>query len=75
VLTLTITGLAADLALAGGDNVRWLRRCGAIVAMLAGAATGALMLKQSLALPLYACGLVTAACALAWSQIEPKKSS
>jgi uncharacterized membrane protein YoaK (UPF0700 family) len=75
VLTLTITGLAADSALTGGENTRWLRRCGAIVAMLAGAAAGALMLRQSLALPLYVCGLVTAACALAWSQIESKKSS
>jgi uncharacterized membrane protein YoaK (UPF0700 family) len=75
VLTLTITGLAADLALSGGDNVRWLRRCGAIMAMLVGAAAGALMLSQSLALPLYVCGFVTAACAFAWSQIESKKSS
>src|SRR5580704_14531089 len=40
VLTLTIAGLAADSALAGGDNPHWRRRCAAIICMLAGAAAG-----------------------------------
>lgn len=70
VLTLTITGLAADSSLVGGDNPRWQRRCAAILAMLGGAAAGALMLTQSVALPLYTCGVVTAACAFAWSRNE-----
>ena len=50
VLTLTITGLAADSRLAGGDNPRWQRRSVAIVAMLAGAFAGARMV-DSLNLP------------------------
>src|SRR5260370_18092645 len=54
VLTLTITGLAADSSLAGGSNPRWQRRLGSIVAMFAGAAVGALLVKRSVfaALPL-----------------------
>jgi uncharacterized membrane protein YoaK (UPF0700 family) len=47
VLTLTITGLAADSSLAGGSNSRWQRRLGSIVAMFAGAAVGALLIKRS----------------------------
>jgi uncharacterized membrane protein YoaK (UPF0700 family) len=46
VLTLTLTGLAADSTPAGGDNPRWSRRSGAVVLMLAGAfAGGALFLE------------------------------
>jgi uncharacterized membrane protein YoaK (UPF0700 family) len=52
VLTLTITGLAADSTLAGGSNPRWQRRVLSVVIMFAGAAVGALLLRQSLALPL-----------------------
>ncbi|MBO9621246.1 MAG: DUF1275 domain-containing protein [Sphingomonas sp.] len=44
VLTLTLTGLAADSALAGGSNTNWTRRVGAVVAIFLGAALGALML-------------------------------
>jgi uncharacterized membrane protein YoaK (UPF0700 family) len=40
VLTQTLTGLAADSSLAGGSNLRWLRRAGAVVAMLVGALAG-----------------------------------
>ena len=52
VLTLTITGLAADSSLAGGNNPRWQRRVLSIVLMFSGAAAGALLVKHSLALPL-----------------------
>jgi uncharacterized membrane protein YoaK (UPF0700 family) len=46
VLTLTITGLAADSSPAGGDNARWPRRTGAVALMLVGAfAGGALFLE------------------------------
>jgi uncharacterized membrane protein YoaK (UPF0700 family) len=72
VLTMTITTLAADSVFAGGDNPRWLRRGSAIVVMVAGAAAGALMLRRSLALPLYACAFISAACAFAWSLIDQK---
>lgn len=52
VLTLTITGLAADSVLAGGNNPRWQRRVLSILLMFSGAAAGALLAKHSLALPL-----------------------
>ena len=52
VLTLTITGLAADSFMAGGNNPRWQRRVLSVVLMFAGAAAGALMVQRSLALPL-----------------------
>ena len=65
VLTLTIAGLAADFTLAGGGNLRWRRRCAAIVSMLAGAAAGAVLLRFSLAVPLLVCGAITMTCALA----------
>ena len=64
VRTLTIAGLAADSSLAGGNNLRWQRRCAAIVAMLGGAATGALMVRYSLALPLFVCAAVSAIAAI-----------
>jgi uncharacterized membrane protein YoaK (UPF0700 family) len=47
VLTLTITGLAADSSLAGGSNSHWQRRLAAVLAMFAGAAIGALLIKRS----------------------------
>jgi uncharacterized membrane protein YoaK (UPF0700 family) len=47
VLTLTLTGLAADSSLAGGDNPRWGRRVGSVAAMLSGAFTGALLLSHA----------------------------
>ena len=69
VLTLTLTGLAADSAIAGGSNPNWPRRIAAVVAIFAGAAAGAfLVINSGLALPLaIAGGLVlfgTLACAL-----------
>jgi len=47
VLTLTLTGLAADSALARGTGARPHRRLGSIAAMLAGAAAGAALLRWS----------------------------
>src|ERR1700720_3290376 len=64
VLTLTITGLAADSSFAGGSNPRWQRRVMSVLLMFAGALVGALLLRHSLALPLGAatgltvCGMV-----------------
>jgi uncharacterized membrane protein YoaK (UPF0700 family) len=45
VLTLTVTGLAADSSLARGKNPRWPRRVLAILMMLAGACLGAWLLR------------------------------
>ena len=47
VLTLTLTGLAADSVLAGGPGARPHRRLGSVAAMLAGAAAGAGLLQLS----------------------------
>jgi uncharacterized membrane protein YoaK (UPF0700 family) len=67
VLTLTLTGLAADSRWAGGTSPRWSRRLAAVAAMLAGAlAGGFLVLHINLATSLgaatallLASGLVT----------------
>jgi uncharacterized membrane protein YoaK (UPF0700 family) len=45
VVTSTITGLAADSWLAGGDGAHWARRSVAVVAIGAGAVVGALCLR------------------------------
>ncbi len=47
VLTLTLTGLAADSTLAGGPGAKPHRRLGSVAAMLAGAAAGAGLLQWS----------------------------
>ena len=52
VLTMTLTGLAADSQLFGGSGTGSVRRTSAVVAMLLGALAGALLLKISLSLPL-----------------------
>jgi uncharacterized membrane protein YoaK (UPF0700 family) len=53
VLTMTLTGLAADSSLAGGTNPKVGRRTAAVAAMLVGAFTGALLfLHQGATLPL-----------------------
>jgi uncharacterized membrane protein YoaK (UPF0700 family) len=48
VLTMTLTGLAAESPLAGGDGSGTARRATAVLAMLVGALTGALLLKVDL---------------------------
>ena len=73
VLTLTITGLAADSRLAGGNNPRWHLRAAAIVAMLAGAAAGAQMLNRSISFPLAICSLITAGSAIAHMRTTSKR--
>jgi uncharacterized membrane protein YoaK (UPF0700 family) len=52
VLTLTLTGLAADSAGAGRPAPGSTRRLAAVLAMLAGAVAGALLLKAALFLPI-----------------------
>jgi uncharacterized membrane protein YoaK (UPF0700 family) len=74
VLTLTIAGLAADSGLAGGDNPRWQRRGAAILAILAGAAAGAALVRYSVAIPLLVCGLISGICALTQRHLESKRS-
>ena len=43
VLTLTLTGLAADSSIAGGINPNWRRRIGGVLCIFVGAAVGAAM--------------------------------
>jgi uncharacterized membrane protein YoaK (UPF0700 family) len=54
VLTMTLTGLAADSRVVGGTGEGSVRRVAAVLAMLTGALAGALLLKTSLVLPLLA---------------------
>lgn len=57
VLTLTVTGLAADSRLAGGTNANWRRRVGSIAAIFLGAGVGALLVMHSgLTVPLVLAG-------------------
>ena len=68
VLTLTLTGLAADSSLAGGANINWRRRIGSVAAIFGGAALGAvLVMRTGLTVPLILAGALvlagTAACA------------
>ncbi|TQL64681.1 YoaK family protein [Rarobacter faecitabidus] len=57
VVTMTLTGLAADSSIGAGQNRRWRRRTGALLALAAGAAAGALLVKIGLAAGLAACGV------------------
>jgi uncharacterized membrane protein YoaK (UPF0700 family) len=52
VLTMTLTGLAAESPMAGGSGAGSTRRVAAVLTMLAGALAGALLLRTSLFLPL-----------------------
>jgi uncharacterized membrane protein YoaK (UPF0700 family) len=65
VLTLTLTGLAADSWLAGGRSPRAGRRVAAVGLMAAGALVGALLLRVDVALPVLAAAVVIALAAVA----------
>lgn len=76
VLTLTLTGLAADSSLAGGSNPNVARRIGSVAAIFLGAAIGAAMVTHGgLVAPLILAGALvlagTAACALHPAAREP----
>jgi len=76
VLTLTLTGLAADSHFAGGSNPNWARRIGGGAAIFLGAGLGALLVNRyGLTPPLILAGALvlvgTAACALHPAAREP----
>lgn len=73
VLTLMITGLAADSLFAGGDNPRCQRRVGSIVVMLAGSIAGALMVARSISIALATCSVITAGCAVVHARISSQR--
>jgi uncharacterized membrane protein YoaK (UPF0700 family) len=62
VLTLTITGLAADSRFASGTSPRWRRRLLAVLLMFFGALIGTLLLRRSLVLPLATATLSSICC-------------
>jgi uncharacterized membrane protein YoaK (UPF0700 family) len=74
VITLTITGLAADSGLAGGQNPRWHRRLAAIVALVLGAFIGARAVNRSVALALMISALITGSCAVAAFRFHRKEN-
>jgi uncharacterized membrane protein YoaK (UPF0700 family) len=65
VLTLTITGLAADSSLARGTNPHLQRRIAAVVAMFAGAALGSIALRHSVFMALAFSVVLSSLCSLA----------
>jgi uncharacterized membrane protein YoaK (UPF0700 family) len=73
VLTLTITGLAADSHLARGENPRWRRRVAAILALVIGAFAGAELVKFSTPLALMVSALIIGSCALTAFTIHRKE--
>jgi uncharacterized membrane protein YoaK (UPF0700 family) len=66
VLTMTLTGLAADSPLAGGSGRGSVRRISAVLAMLCGAVAGALLLEISLVVPLLAAAALAFLVAVAY---------
>jgi uncharacterized membrane protein YoaK (UPF0700 family) len=71
VLTLTLTGIAADSSLVGGSNPRPVRRIGAVLAMLAGATAGAgmvLHLSNPLVWPLVVAAVCGAGAVALWAR-------
>ena len=62
VLTLTITGIAADSRFAGGTSPRWARRLLAVLLMFSGAVIGTLLLRRSLVFPLATATLLSICC-------------
>lgn len=64
VLTLTVTGLAADSRIAGGPGARPGRRIASITAMLVGAAAGALLVRVSVPATVGAVALTVLAAAV-----------
>jgi uncharacterized membrane protein YoaK (UPF0700 family) len=71
VLTLTLTGLAADASLTGSDRSRQGRRIVSIVCMLVGAAVGAALVRGSVAQALGVAGVASLLCTvLAWRRLQ-----
>ncbi|MCW3047843.1 MAG: hypothetical protein JWO74_2127 [Solirubrobacterales bacterium] len=74
VLTMTLTGLAADSPVAGGSGKGSARRVAAVLAMLSGAAAGALLLEISLVPPLVAAAALALVVALAYVPIARREA-
>jgi uncharacterized membrane protein YoaK (UPF0700 family) len=76
VLTLTVTGLAADSGLAGGEAPRMGRRLLSILTMCGGAVVGTVLLRPlGMRVPLIVAAVVVAALALYLSLSERSKNA
>jgi hypothetical protein len=69
VLTMTLTGLAADSTVFGGTGAGTSRRTAAVAAMLVGAVIGALLLKASLTLVLVVAAALAGATLVAYAEL------
>lgn len=67
VLTMTLTGLAAESPVAGGSGAGSTRKVAAVLTMLAGALTGALLLRTSLFPPLALAAVLALVSALVYA--------
>src|SRR6202035_4544128 len=65
VLTLTLTGIAADSSIANGNNPRLARRVASVVAMFLGAALGAVIIRYSISAALWLGTAIAALCSAA----------
>jgi uncharacterized membrane protein YoaK (UPF0700 family) len=65
VLTLTITGIAADSSLAKGTNPRLLRRVSSVFAIVFGAAFGAVLIRYSVSAALAIAAVISVGCSAA----------
>jgi uncharacterized membrane protein YoaK (UPF0700 family) len=74
VLTMTLTGLAAESRFAGGSGQGSVRRIAAVLAMLCGAVAGALLLTISLVPPLLAAGALAFIVALAYVPLARREA-
>jgi uncharacterized membrane protein YoaK (UPF0700 family) len=71
VLTMTLTGLASEATQPGGRGS--LRRSSAVVAMLAGALAGALLLRIGSFAPLGLAAVIALATWLAYAPVAPRR--
>ena len=65
VLTMTITGIGADSALANGNSPRLVRRVASVAAMFLGAALGASVIHYSISAVLWLATAISAVCSAA----------
>jgi uncharacterized membrane protein YoaK (UPF0700 family) len=71
MMTLTLTGLAADSTLAGGANPRIGRRVASVLLLITGAAIGALLLRLGTAMPLVLSGACALTAAIIYFAVPP----
>jgi uncharacterized membrane protein YoaK (UPF0700 family) len=75
VLTMTLTGLAAESPVAGGSGAGSTRRVAAVLTMLTGALAGALLLRTSLFLPLLLAATIALVSGLAYAPAARREAA